>query len=254
MLVPLLVLATTPAEGTTAAPSSHEAVALVWGGGKDAAAAQEWRRRWDEEQKSVEASITLAEGFPKVVSSASVPGMNPGFEVVLLGFCRPAEGEPVRRFLKALHPFLYEKPVKVEALACPAWSDGAERTVELPSVVKARGATLTVAVARQEDPPPPATTQLVRVVARDGKSQLLDTYNVDDDSGTSPGDGCETSVEVRAAEVVLERTCTQGVGAYCNRYPGEKSRITVRWDGKELLATTKTLSKWTIDMNKECAE
>jgi hypothetical protein len=28
---------------------------------------------------------------------------------------------------------------------------------------------------------------------------------------------CEASVEVRAAEVVLEQTCTHGVGTYCNR-------------------------------------
>ncbi len=255
MLFPLLVLATTPAEGAAAPPPVQEAVALVWGGGKDAAAAQEWRRRWDDEQKSVEVPLTLGQGFPKVLSSGSVSGMNPGFEVVILGFCKPDEGEPLRRFLKALYPFVYEKPVKVEALACPDWADGEARTVEAPSVLKARGATLTVAVASMEDKPSaPATTQLVRVVARDGKSQLLDAYTVDDDWNGSQNNGCETSVEVEAAQVVLERTCTHGVGAYCNRYPGQKSRIKVRWDGKELVAEEKTLSKWTIDIDKECAE
>jgi hypothetical protein len=59
---------------------------------------------------------------------------------------------------------------------------------------------------------------------------------------------------VRTTDAVLERTCTRPVGAYCNRYPGEKTRIIVRWDGKALLSGEKLLSKWNIDMNKECAE
>jgi hypothetical protein len=254
-LFPLLVLATAPAAETPAAPPAGEAVALVWGGGKDAAAAQEWLRRWDDEQKQIDTSITLAEGFPKIVLSASVPGLNPGFEIVLLGFCRRDEGEPVRRFLKALYPFVYEKPVKVEAAACPVWFDGRARTAGPPSIVKSRGATLTVAEAPlAEEPDGPGTTKLVRVVARDNKSQLLGVYRVDDDRDSPPTTGCETSVEVRTAEAVLERTCTRPVGAYCNRYPGEKTRITVRWDGKALRSEEKLLSKWNIDMNKECAE
>jgi hypothetical protein len=254
-LFPLLVLSTAPIPETPAPRPADEVVALVWGGGKDAAGAQEWRRRWDDEQKQVDASVSLAEGFPKVVSSASVPGLNPGFEIVLLGICRRDEGEPIRRFLKALYPFLYEKPVMVEATACPAWSDGRARKVEPASIVKVRGATLTVVEAPlAEEPDSPGTTQLVRVVARDDKSRLLGAYKVDDDWNSPQNNGCETSVEVRTTDAVLERTCTRSVGAYCNRYPGEKTRITVRWDGKALRSEEKLLSKWTIDMDKECAE
>jgi hypothetical protein len=253
-LLPLLVLSTAPT-AEKPAPPAGEVVALVWGGGKDAATAQEWRRRWDDEQKQIDASVSLAEGFPKVVSSASVPGLNPGFEIVLLGFCRRDEGEPMRHFLKALYPFLYEKPVKVEAAACPSWFDGRARTVESPSILKSRGAMLTVVEASLAgEPDGPGTTKLVRVVARDNKSQLLGAYRADDDRDSPQSTGCETSVEVRTADAVLERTCTRSVGAYCNRYPGEKTRITVRWDGKALRSEEKLLSKWDIDMNKECAE
>lgn len=254
-LVPLLVLSTAPVADTSAPAPASEVVALVWGGGKDAAVAQEWRSRWDDEQKQIDASVSLAEGFPKVVSSASVPGLNPGFEIVLLGFCRRDEGEPMRSFLKALYPFLYERPVKVDTTACPKWADGRARTVKPPSLVKVRGATLTVVEAPlAEEPDSPGTTQLVRVVARDGKSRLLGAYRVDDDWNSPQNNGCESSVEVRTTEAVLERTCTRPVGAYCNRYPGEKTRITVRWDGKALRSEEKLLSKWNIDMNKECAE
>ncbi|WP_224367138.1 hypothetical protein [Hyalangium versicolor] len=252
--LPFLLLATA-AVAETPPPPSSEVVALVWGGGKDEAAAQEWRRRWDEEQKSIKAPVSLGEGFPKIVSSASVPGMNPGFEIVLLGFCRKDESEPVRQFLKALYPFIYERPVKVETNACPTWADEGERTVEAPSVLKVRGATITVVVAPVKDSSSSSGPgQLVSVVARDGKSQLLGSYNADDSGSGFPGDACETSVEVRTADVVLERSCTHSVGAACNRYPGEKSRITVRWDGKALTATEKTLEKWSINMDKECAE
>jgi hypothetical protein len=100
----------------------------------------------------------------------------------------------------------------------------------------------------------PGTTQLVRVVARDDKSRLLGAYKVDDDWNSPQNNGCETSVEVRTTDAVLERTCTRPVGAYCNRYPGEKTRITVRWNGKALRSEEKLLSKWTINMDKECAE
>jgi hypothetical protein len=181
--------------------------------------------------------------------------LNPGFEIVLLGFCRRDAGVPMRSFLRALYPFLYEKPVKVETTACPTWSDARERKVEPPSIVKVRGATLTVVEAPlAEEPEDPGTTKLVRLVARDGKSQLLGAYKVDDDWNSPQSTGCETSVEVRTTDAVLERTCTWQVGAYCNRYPGKKTRITVRWDGKALRSEEKLLSKWNIDMDKECAE
>ncbi|HVG57613.1 MAG TPA: hypothetical protein VNA24_03605 [Hyalangium sp.] len=69
----------------------------------------------------------------------------------------------------------------------------------------------------------PGTTQLVRVVARDDKSRLLGAYKVDDDWNSPQNNGCETSVEVR-------------------------------WRGKALRSEEKLLSKWTINMDKECAE
>jgi hypothetical protein len=257
----LLLLASAPDAGT-APPPTHEVVAIIWGGGKDAAAAKESLRRWEEEKKLLGDALTLPAGFPKLVSSASVPGLNPGFEIVLLGYCGRDEATAARRFLKALYPFVYEKPVQVEAPTCPKWSgEHQEYVVEAPTTLKAKGATLTLAVAAlKSDADQPIgvalTTRRVRVVARDNTHKLLDVFEVDDtQSGTGMRSvGCDTSVAVKKSAVVLERTCTQPAGAACNFDPGEKTRVTVRWDGDTLANDEKTLETWDVDYSKDCAE
>ncbi len=74
-----------------AAKAPEPRVALVWGGGKDAEAAAGWRARWDREK-------VLLSG---AVASDTVPGLNPGFHIVLLGVCRGDEGVQARRVLGA---------------------------------------------------------------------------------------------------------------------------------------------------------
>lgn len=268
LLIPLLFLASAPDAGATPPATSEPTagrVAIIWGGGKDAAAANEWRERWEVERKKLgPGTLALAPGYPKGVSSATVPGLKPGFEVVLLGFCRPDESPGVRRYIKALHPFIYERPVTAEtSSACPGWADpSATYTVAEPQTATASGVTLTVvavSVKGGEGTSGDAfTTGWVDVVARDGKSGLLDAYSVEDSQsygGSASTTGCETSVEaVRKGAVVLERVCTWPPGAACNRNPGERKRTTVRWDGKALVAEDRTLEKWTVDYDKDCAE
>jgi hypothetical protein len=264
LTISLLLLASTP-EAATPPPATQEVIALIWGGGKDAASAEDSLRRWEEEKKLLGDALTLAEGFPKRVSSASVPGLNPGFEIVLIGYCGRDEATNARRFLKGLYPFAYEKPVKVEAAACPRWAgEKQDVVVEPPKTVKGKGVTLTVAVASLKGPVEPdigveVTTKWVRVVARDSKNKLLDVVSVEDtETGTGMSTvGCGTEeVTVRKSAVVLERTCTTPAGAACNRNPGKRTRSTVRWDGdlERLDTDEKTLEEWTVDYNKDCAE
>ncbi len=257
----LLLLASAPDAGTPPPPSTNETVAIIWGGGKDAAAAQEALRRWEAEKKLLGGALTFTDGFPKRVASASVPGLNPGFEIVLLGFCGGADAASARRFLKALYPFVYERPVKVDAPACPRWA-GAHQgfTVEPPATVKAKDVTLTVASAWLKDLDEASITDQistgwVRVVARDKANTLLDVFALEDTqmgTGMRPV-GCETSVAVRKSAVVLERTCTEPAMAACNFDPGEKTRTTVRWDGQKLATDETTLESWSVDYNKDCA-
>ncbi|MCK8501574.1 hypothetical protein [Myxococcus fulvus] len=87
--------------------------------------------------------------------SGSVPGLNPGFEVVLLGFCRSGESAVQRRLLKAYHPFIYERPVTQAVSACPKWKEaGGERVLQEPAMLKVglSGVTLTRVVSRLQPP------------------------------------------------------------------------------------------------------
>lgn len=261
LAITLMWLAATPEVGSAAAPPG-EAVALIWGGGKDTAAAKASLERWESEKKLLGNVLVFAPGFPKVVSSGTVPGLNPGLEVVLLGVCGRDEARPARGYLKALYPFTYEKPVRDQALACPTWKtlpdkedpeDPAERTAQRPKTVKLPGGTLSVVELSVPDIEPEdqvrqaVPVRWLSVVARDNAGALLDAYSLVDDRSYIAGPrniGCTTSVKsVRKDAVVFERTCNGTSGA-CQTDPGEKKRVTVRWDGKGFRAEEKVLETW----------
>jgi hypothetical protein len=50
--------------------------------------------------------VRLAAGFPKLVESASLPGLKPGFFVVVLGQCDSLEAFDV---IKAIYPAAYSR-------------------------------------------------------------------------------------------------------------------------------------------------
>jgi hypothetical protein len=253
LAVSLLLLAAAPDAG---------AVAVIWGGGKDATAAHESLARWEAEKRLLGELVTFAPGFPKMVSSTTVPGLNPGFHIVLLGFCSREEGQSERAYLQALYPFTYEKPVKDVESACPVWVEPSkERAVESRRTVKGVRFTLSVVVLARpelpdigEVPPEGVPARWLSVVARDGAGALLGVYSLKDQRYYFGGDrtvGCETAVKsVRKDVVVLERHCTGSSGA-CTSDPGERKRVTVRWNGKAFIPEEKLLEKWS---GVNCAE
>jgi hypothetical protein len=261
LAITLMWLAATPGAGSAAAPPG-ETVALIWGGGKDAAATKASLERWESEKKLLGDVLVFAPGFPKVVSSDTVPGLKPGFEVVLLGVCGRDEARPARSYLKALYPFTYERLVREQALACPTWKmlpeqedpeDPFERTVDRPKTVKFPGGTLSVVVLSVPGIDPEARVQQdvpvrwLSVVARDDAGTLLNAYSLVDERAYIAGPrniGCTTSVKsVRKGAVVFERDCNGTSGA-CQADPGEKKRVTVHWDGKDFRAEEKVLKRW----------
>lgn len=263
LAISLLLLAAAPDAGSAATPESPGGVvAIIWGGGKDAVAANESLARWEAEKRLLGDLVTFAPGYPKVLSSATVPGLNPGFDIVLLGFCPRDEGRSERAYIQALYPFTYEKPVKGVESACPVWAEPRwERAVELRRMVKGAGHTLSVVVLAMPEPPDPAemTSQQTPVrwlsaVARDGAGALLGVYSLKDERSYFGGDrtvGCETAVKsVCKGVVVLERECTASSGA-CTSDPGERKRVTLRWNGKAFIPEEKLLEKWP---GTNCAE
>lgn len=71
-------------------------------------------------------NFVFADGFPKVMDSGSIAGMNPGFEIVVLGFCPAGSAaassvaELVEKEAKRAVPGAYGKEVRgTLAAACP---------------------------------------------------------------------------------------------------------------------------------------
>lgn len=250
----LLLLAAVPDGGSPPPPqSSFGFVAIVWGGGKDTPAAYESLAKWDADKRLLGDRVTFAEGFPKIVSSATVTGLNPGFEIVVLGYCGRDEGKSERAYIKALYPSTYEKPVTGVKNTCPTWAGGQEHTLGTQRTAKGKELTLSVVELSTEPPDDsdltstPVPVRWLSVVARDSTGALLGVYQVTDDVayvGGSNSVGCDTTVKsVRKDTAVLERGCIASSGA-CGRPPGERKRITVRWNGKAFIPEEKLLEEW----------
>jgi len=105
---------------TTAALSATPATAaIVWGGGKTKADAEKWLKAFNDASAPFKGLYTLPAGHPRLVESAKVKGMKPGFHVVLLGVCSSAELAPRLKLFKSLYAGTYARRVTGEKPACP---------------------------------------------------------------------------------------------------------------------------------------
>ncbi len=100
-----------------AAPAT---AALVWGGGKTKADAEKWVKAWSDASAPFQGLYTLPPGHPRVVESAKVKGMKPGFHVVLLGVCSSAELAPRLQLFKSIYAGTYARRVSGLPASCPA--------------------------------------------------------------------------------------------------------------------------------------
>lgn len=146
--------------GPVDAPSAAtvDAVALIWGGGKTEAEARASLVEFDRRARAWFDKDELAwrEGFPRVVASADVQGLNPGFQIVLLGVCTDADAADIAKVLDALEPSFYAKkvrwPAAAKELPCPGpaqtWEPGFadEYSVDGVAEVRSGAATLTAVV------------------------------------------------------------------------------------------------------------
>lgn len=99
---------------------AEPARALIWGGGATRDVADAALKALDA--SDVRARLTFAAGFPKVVDSASVKGLKPGFQVVLLGVCAEEDDAALALSVaKSVEPKVYARKVELEEKAsCPA--------------------------------------------------------------------------------------------------------------------------------------
>jgi hypothetical protein len=106
---------------------------IILGGGKSRADAEQVRERFVRDSQGAFARVP--NGFPKCLSSDTVEGLNPGFEIAVLGFCADADAEQVRDVANlVMDGGVYTRMVRGEFRdTCPAvraqpWSGRGERT------------------------------------------------------------------------------------------------------------------------------
>src|SRR5689334_4054140 len=92
-----------------AAPATSNAI--IWTGAADPIAAREKLDAWAKDEATWSRRVKLAEGYPRLVKSDELPGLKPGFHVVLLGICNAEKTRPRTRTLKDLYPATYWRPL-----------------------------------------------------------------------------------------------------------------------------------------------
>jgi len=146
MLVSLL-LAQAPAP---AAPRQL----VIWSGGATRAEAEEALTRYRKREKDFGEHLQLAGGYPRILESAKVEGLKPGFFVVALGVCA-SEKDPGFVMLDTWEPAVYSRPVQLAESTCPKPADRWEAGGQIWSFATAqrlqvKGAELSALVLARE--------------------------------------------------------------------------------------------------------
>jgi hypothetical protein len=101
-----------------AAPAASNAV--IWSGAKTADEAKGQLAAWAKDEGTWSQRLRLQAGYPKLVKSDELPGLNKGFHVVLLGICNAEQVRPRTRAIKELYAKTYWRPLSTpQAEACP---------------------------------------------------------------------------------------------------------------------------------------
>lgn len=102
-----------------AADRPPEGVALLWGGGRTVEEGRAALADWEATAAAVDGWPTPAPGYPRLVESGRVPGLKPGFHVVLVGVCPAEAAGPVLAALRSASAGAWSRPVRAEP-ACPS--------------------------------------------------------------------------------------------------------------------------------------
>lgn len=200
---------------------------LVFSGGAQKADAERALASWQRLSPMWSPLIELRAGFPRVAESASVPGLKPGFFVLLLGVCD--EGSDALDTIKALYPGAYERPAPDGTpTACPTVRTDADQKVS-PVKVQAgsKTAVANVVLSRRTTSGngPPGVSGSVGVVLVDRTTgAVLDLLELDGeseaDTGTGPGLAmrrCAPSVTSTRDAITVAVSC-RSEGESCNKH------------------------------------
>ncbi len=177
----------TPMTPAPPAPPPAPPQMLIWGGGTTREEAEKSLAEFRAEEGGWLEYYKLAEGFPRVLESKTVPGLKPGFFVVALGVC-PAKTSPsVLGVMKVSTPFVYARPVTWDTADkdCP---DSGKTSVDARTWKKKGLELVAVQVARDDG------SWEMTMHLHDKAGKLLDTVLVDSTDARSWAIGtCDTN-------------------------------------------------------------
>lgn len=241
--------------------AAAQAQALIIGGGVTRAEGEAWLARWEKAYPLYRQHLVPLDGYPKVVRSDDVPGLKPGFHVVLIGICGGADAASRLELAKTFFPGTYARPVDSPA-ACPSMP--LETTVAAARTLKKDGNRLVVnlyfAPATEEsDPEGVARARAAKVrgpgsytarAAVIGPDELVYGYAEDKffaserDSGTGIRSTCTITLSAAAAAITLDATCDDDEPLPCSdRISHIVTRTTYRFDGTRLDVKTDVLEE-----------
>lgn len=229
----------------TSAPTPTRLV--IWAGGKTQAEAKEALAAFEARRKqpSQLMFLELAAGYPTILESTKVPGLNPGFFIVALGVCE-SESDDAFRLLDFIDPATYSKEVSLP-LACPTFP-----TPQEPESVDYRVAALerktiagndwSFAAVTSSGNAPEGETKNFRVTVQvRKKAKLVAELTVDNvgDFAELMGQVSFTANGVQFRERNVNPSCAWGR----TEYELTEERHTIRFDGQALVEKTDTFKR-----------
>lgn len=241
VLRPLVLLALLACPAFAADPLH----ALIFAGGATDADARAALAAFKAKLENQVADVMkLPAGEPRVVESAKLPGLKPGFHIVTLGTCK--DPAPVLAALKALYPGAYSKPLTgdVGPERCPSLVENTtaaplEPPVKVgPFVVNAFA---TTEDAKDERGRETSTSMIGFVITEKATGLVKDLITVEGDTADRVGDGpagweyetCSASVTPNKNGFTVTRVCTSertGCGAGERAIPkawSDETKVTV---------------------------
>jgi hypothetical protein len=217
--------------------SATPARAIIWGGGTSPEAQAAELNAWQQVAAAAKDLLVLPAGYPKLVRSEAVPGLKPGFHLVLLGLCAEADAQTPFFVLKGVRESVYSRAVTVEALACPAlrpeWKPD-----ELEPVKAAAGALKALRVTKSD------AEWRFFVGLVDAKGELLDFA-----SETSVGCVIESSLDDERADATAVTAKTTCVVPACTTPDETRQWLSWSVSGKRIVrrVTKREFSKGECD-------
>lgn len=176
---------------------------LVWGGGKTPEEAAKSLAEWKAKSPGWLTYVQLASGYPRIIESKTVTGLNPGFHIVVLGACDDSTaGAHALDLFKVLEPSVYAKEVTwAEAPACPARAGDWDWSAEVARVKTKQGSLSGLLLFRETAPDMKAA---IRAESTGGAS----TLKWFDETGSD----CELAgpFESRGSGLAYESICITG--------------------------------------------